>query len=57
MQLPANFNTAQPNSYDIRTLNGYKLWRLRSAYNNSFGTLFNPGGSSRYIQFGLKVYF
>jgi len=59
MPLPANFLGKAATSYDITdpTLTNYKLWRLRNAYNNSFGTLFNPSGSARYIQFGLKVYF
>jgi len=57
VSLPANFHRTDPNSYDITTVDGYRLWRMRNAYNTGFGTLFNPGGSSRYLQFGVKLYF
>ena len=57
VQLPAGFNSANATSYDIRTLDGYKYYRLRNAYSTGFGTLYNPNGSSRYIQFGLKLLF
>jgi outer membrane receptor protein involved in Fe transport len=56
MPLPASFHDTPPNTFDIRTLTGYKLWRLRNAYNTGFGTLFQSG-LPRYIQFGLKIYF
>lgn len=54
--LPEGFATTNANSFDITTLNGLKLYRLRQAYDINFGSLFavnNP----RYIQIGLKVYF
>jgi len=54
--LPANFYGTNANSYDITTLNGYKLYQLRNAYSTSFGNLYQAG-SSRYIQFGVKFYF
>jgi hypothetical protein len=54
--LPQNFYGTQANSYDITTLNGYKQYRLRNAYSTSFGDLYQRGGS-RYIQFGLKLFF
>lgn len=57
MPLPQGFATADANSFDITTSNGYKLYRLRRAYNQGFGSLFVPNGNSRYIQFGLKIYF
>lgn len=57
VSLPAGFNTKNATEYDIRTLDGYKNYRLRNAYNTSFGTMYNPAGSSRYIQFGLKLFF
>jgi hypothetical protein len=57
VQLPAGFNTANATSYDIRTLQGFKYYRLRQAYNTGFGGLYNPSGSSRYVQFGLKLFF
>jgi hypothetical protein len=54
--LPTGFYSKQANSFDITTLNGYKLYQLRSAYSTSFGNLYN-NGSPRYIQFGVKLYF
>jgi hypothetical protein len=54
--LAANFFGKQPASYDITTLAGFKQFRLRQAYNTSFGDLYQRGGS-RYIQFGLKLFF
>jgi hypothetical protein len=61
--LPANFFGVSANSYNITTIQGYKLYQLRSAYNSGFGDLYQPGsagstgGGPRYIQFGLKLYF
>jgi hypothetical protein len=58
VRLPQGFATSNVNSYDVTTLGGYKLYRLRQAYNQGFGQLFavsNPG--SRYIQLGLKFFF
>lgn len=54
--LPQGFATTNPNSFDIRTLNGFKLYRLRQAYSPGFGQL-RELGLPRYIQFGLKIYF
>ena len=54
--LPQNFWGTQPQSFDITSLQGYKLFRLRQTYNTAFGDLYQ-NGSSRYIQFGLKLYF
>lgn len=54
--IPQGFATKLPTSFDITTLEGFKLYRLRQTYDPNFGTLFavnNP----RYIQFGLKLYF
>jgi Carboxypeptidase regulatory-like domain len=54
--IPAGFATKQATTYDIRTLEGLKLYRLRQAYDSNFGTLFavnNP----RYVQFGIKFVF
>ncbi len=53
--LPANFYGTQP-SYDITTLQGYKLYQLRTAYATNFGTLYNSS-TPRYVQFGVKLYF
>ncbi len=56
VQLPEGFATRNPNAFDITTLNGLKLYRLRQAYDTNFGSLFavnNP----RYIQFGIRLFF
>ena len=37
VQLPQGFALANPNSFDITTLNGYKLYRLKQSYTQSFG--------------------
>jgi len=58
VQLPQGFATSEVNAYDVTTLDGYKLYRLRQSYNQGFGQLFavsNPG--SRYIQLGVKFFF
>jgi hypothetical protein len=54
--LPQNFFGTSANSFDITTLNGYKQYRLRNAYVNAFGDLYQRGGS-RYLQVGLKLFF
>lgn len=58
--LPANFYGHAATSYDITTIQGYKLYQLRNAYSSTaaanFGTLYN-NNTPRYIQFGLKFYF
>jgi len=54
--VPSGFATKTVNNFDITTLEGIKLYRLRQTYDANFGTLFavaNP----RYIQFGVKLYF
>jgi hypothetical protein len=68
IRLPQGFATTNSLSYDITTLEGFKLWRLRNNYDGNFGTLTsgavgtsfgspNPGTSSRYIQFGIRLIF
>ena len=54
--VPQGFATKNPNSYDIRTLSGYKLYSLSNTYNTTFGNL-SVKSIPRYIQFGLKIYF
>jgi hypothetical protein len=54
--VPAGFATANPNSYDVRTLTGFKLYSLANTYNNTFGNL-SVKSIPRYVQFGLKIYF
>ena len=57
VQLPANFWAASASSFDLRTVQGIKLFRLRNSnFNTGFGDLYNYG-QPRYIQFGLKLYF
>ena len=56
VQLPKNFWGSTAASYDITSLAGFKLFRLRNALNTGFGDLYNYG-LPRYIQFGLKLYF
>ena len=51
-----NFFGKQPANFDITTLQGFKLFRLRQSYNTSFGDIYNAG-TPRYIQFGVKVFF
>jgi hypothetical protein len=56
LPLPQGFATTDFRAFDITSLNGYKLYRLRQTYDPNFGTLFavvNP----RYVQFGIRVYF
>lgn len=69
IQLPQGFATRNSLTYDITTLEGFRLWRLRNnSYEGNFGTLTsgqvgnsfgspNPGTSSRYIQFGVRLIF
>ena len=56
IQLPKNFWGSAASTFDITTLQGFKLFRLRNALNTGFGDLYNYG-LPRYIQFGLKLYF
>lgn len=54
--VPEGFATRNANSFDITTLAGQKLYRLRQTYDANFGTLFavnNP----RYLQFGIRLFF
>ncbi len=66
IQLPQGFATSNALSYDITSLNGYKLYRLRLTYDGNFGTLTNPqlqignpspANSQRYLQFGIRLFF
>lgn len=57
--LPQGFATRDPLSFDIRTLEGFKLYRIRQTYDTNFGTLTagRPETSPRYIQFGIRLFF
>jgi hypothetical protein len=58
-QLPQGFASRDPLSFDITSLQGYKLYRLRQTYDNRFGTLTgnNPANTPRYVQFGIRIFF
>jgi hypothetical protein len=56
LALPQNFYGQAATSYDITTIGGYKLFRLRQQWNTSGGDLYQSG-LPRYIQFGLKIFF
>ena len=57
--VPQGFATKNVNSFDITTLQGLKLYRLKQAYNPTFGTLgsYTNSTQARIIQFSLKLYF
>jgi hypothetical protein len=56
--IPQGFATTNPNAFDITTLQGLKLYRLRQAYDTNFGVLgASPPYAPRYIQFGLRIFF
>jgi len=59
VQLPQGFATRDPLSFNLTSLDGFKLYRIRQTYDANFGTL--TGGSAntlpRYIQFGIRLFF
>jgi len=60
--LPNSFWGAAATSYDITTTQGYKYYRLRQAFSSGGGSnggkLAGPAsGSSRYIQFAIRIFF
>ncbi|MHB8734531.1 MAG: hypothetical protein ACYC6M_04430, partial [Terriglobales bacterium] len=54
--LPAGFATSNANAFDIRTVQGLKLYRLRQSFNQGFGGLYTPQ-IQRTIEFAIKIYF
>jgi hypothetical protein len=57
--VPQGFHSANPNQFDITTLEGYKLYRLRQAYTPDrwgFMAARSPY-TPRFIQVALKLYF
>jgi hypothetical protein len=56
VQIPEGFATRTANSFDIRTLEGIKLFRARQTYDANYGVLF-ANNNPRYIQFGIRVFF
>jgi Carboxypeptidase regulatory-like domain len=57
VQLPEGFATMNVNQFDVTTLDGYKLYRSRQAYNQGFGQLYVPNTNARYIQIGIRFMF
>jgi len=66
VQLPQGFATTSSLAYNITTVEGFKLYRLRQTYDGNFGSLTsgaiafgspNPGTSPRYLQFGIRLIF
>jgi hypothetical protein len=54
--VPQGFATRTPQSFDIATLEGLKLFRLRQSYDANFGSL-RAVPNARYVQFGLRIFF
>ncbi|HEV2762672.1 MAG TPA: hypothetical protein VGV38_06725, partial [Pyrinomonadaceae bacterium] len=57
--VPEGFATRTPESFDITTVEGLKLYRLRQQFftaADQFGTL-RELGQPRYVQFGLRIFF
>jgi Carboxypeptidase regulatory-like domain len=57
VRIPEGFATTNANAFDITTLDGLKLYRLRQSYDASFGALNAAFSQPRYIQFGLRIFF
>ena len=59
VRLPEGFASTTANTFDIRSLDGFKLYRLRQTYDANFGTLTGnpPSTSPRYVQFGIRIFF
>lgn len=55
VRVPQGFISKDANSFDVRQLDQYKLYRLRQAWTNG-GQLYTPQ-IQRYIQFGVKLFF
>ena len=56
LRVPEGFATTAATSFDIRTLEGFRLYRLRQTYDANFGTL-REVQNPRYVQFGIRVFF
>ena len=55
--VPQGFTQMNPNSFDITTMTGYKLYRLCQTWDTRFGALNQSGEKPRLIQFSLKFFF
>lgn len=56
VRLPEGFAGKLPANFDITTLEGLKLYRLRQNYDTGFGSL-REVNQPRYIQFGIRIFF
>jgi len=56
VKLPTNFWGPAATAYDITTIDGYRLFRLRQQWNTAGANLYQSG-SPRCIQFGVKIFF
>jgi hypothetical protein len=54
--LPRGFVSKDANNFDIRDINGFRLYRLRQAYSTGFGQL-RELQLPRYLQFGIRIFF
>jgi Carboxypeptidase regulatory-like domain len=59
VQLPQGFATTNPLAFDLRSLDQFKLYRIRQNYDTNFGTLTGvfPAQNPRYVQFGIRIIF
>jgi hypothetical protein len=59
VRLPEGFATTNPLAFNITTLEGYRLYRIRQTYDANFGTLTGTSSAQnpRYVQFGIRVFF
>jgi hypothetical protein len=55
--LPEGFATTSALAFNIATLEGYKLYRLRQTYDQNFGSLTAVDTTPRYVQFGIRIFF
>ena len=56
--VPQGFATTNANAFNITTLEGLKLYRLRQAFTPGFGVLAaSQPYQPRYVQFGIRVFF
>lgn len=55
--VPTGFLQKNLNSFDITTLEGFKLYRLRQTWNQSFGQLSTNLDQPRKVQWALKFIF
>ena len=56
IKLPQGIATKDANTFDLNTIEGFKLYRLKRAYQTGFGNL-RELQLPRYLQFGIKIYF